>query len=258
MREIASEFSFPDLQKKVKILRGNSNYRIGDIVNKKGISWRYAAKQILDNPLEFNETILFKYLSENGIDGPRNLSLYYDILMDTGDKKKWLQPKSQDLVMHVRLGDVLDPKNPIGPEKIFTYYGRFFARFNNKTLKAAGLVVCTALHYCDYGGLYDYGVISEVNSRQLLSNIFYEAKARSLEVSVYSNENIDMDFYYLCKAKSLVLSISDYSALAAEMLKEKGVEIRLVPYIYNLHAKIGYYIDWSDAKRKEKEILGID
>jgi len=258
MQELASQFTFPTLQGRVKILRGNSNYRIGDIVYKKGASWRHAAEEILSNPLEFEETVLYKYLSQNGIDRPRDVNLFFEILMEIGNKKGWSQPQPEDLVMHVRLGDVLDPKNPIGPERIFHYYGKFFAGFTNNALKAKRLVVCTALHYCDYGGLYDHGLVSEVNSRQLLSNIFYEANARSMEVDIHSNYNIDMDIYYLCKAKNLALSISDFSRVVAKMLEINGVEVRLIPYIYNLHASDRNHIDWSQSLIKEREILGID
>ena len=258
MRDVSSKFSFPSLQGKVKILRGNSIYRIGDIIYKKGATWRYAAEEILSKPSEFNETVLFKYLSENGIDTPPNLRLFYDTLIGVGDKKEWSKPEPEDLVMHVRLGDVLDPKNPIGPERIFHYYGNFFANFTNKSLKATRLVVCTAIHYCDYGGLYDYDIISEVNSRQLLSNIFFEGRARSLKIDVYSNDNIDMDFYYLCNARRLALSMSDYSLFAAQILKANGIEARILPYIYNLHSRHKSHVNWDDSARKEKEILGLD
>ena len=258
MQNLSSKFSFPSLQAKVKVLRGNGIYRIGDILCKQGVSWRYAAEQILAKPSEFNQTVLFKYLSENGIDGRTNLELYYDILMEFGDKKEWMQPEPEDLVMHVRLGDVLDPKNPIGPDRIFHYYAKFFAHFTNKSIKATRLVVSTALHYCDYGGLYDYDIISEVNSRQLLSNIFFEGNARSLKLDVYSNDNIDMDFYYLCKARSLVLSISNYSRLPVQMCHKKGIEVRILPFIYKLRFNDDPNINWDDSVRKEKEILSLD
>ena len=258
MQEIVSRFSFPTLQSKVKVLRGNSIYRIGDILDKRGVSWRHAAEEILSKPAEYKETVLFRYLSENGIDGSQNLYLFYDILMEIGNKQQWLQPHPEDLVMHVRLGDVLDPKNPIGPEKIFHYYGQFFARFTNNSLKAARLVVCTAIHYCDYGGLFDYDLVSEVNSRQLLSNIFFEGNARSMKVDVYSNESIDMDIYYLCKAKNLALSISAFSRLSANILKKNRQDVHIIPYIWDLHARYRSSIDWSQSSKKEKEILGID
>ena len=178
--------------------------------------------------------------------------------MSIGSENRWAKPDPKDLVMHVRLGDVLDPKNPIGPERIFHYYGSFFAQLTNKPLNTPRLIICTALHYCDYGGLYDHDIISEVNSRQLLSNILYEGNSRSMKIDVYSNTNPDMDFYYLCNSKNLVLSISDYSAIAAGIIKEKNITANIIPFVYNLHLRQKANVNWSDAIKKEKEVLGID
>ena len=257
MNNLSAHFSFPLLQEKVKILRGNSLYRIADIVIKKGPSWRYAAEKILANPSDFKETALFAYLSKNGIDEPTNLPLFHKILSQIGANKGWLKPESEDLVIHVRLGDVLDPKNPIGPEKIFGYYGRFFAKFNGFPKQIKRLVICTALHYPDLGGLYDYGVVSEVNSRQLLSNILHEAQNKSLGVDIYSNNDIDMDLYYACNSRYFIPGISDFSAIAAYVLKETNAEARVFPHIYNLCKRDKDGINWSSSVEKERMILGI-
>lgn len=258
MNNLSAQFSFPLLQEKVKILRGNSLYRVSDILLKKGPSWRYAAKEILANPNKFKETALFAYLSKNGIDEPADLHLFHKVLSEIGANKGWLKPESEDLVIHVRLGDVLEPKHPIGPEKIFGYYGRFFAKMANEfPEKIKRLVICTALHYADFGGLYDYGLVSEVNSRQLLGNILYEAKNKSLDVDVYSNNNIDMDFYYACNSSCFVLSISDFSLIAASILKKENSAARVFPHIYHLFQRDKAGIDWSDSAKKERIILGI-
>lgn len=72
---------------------------------------------------------------------------------------------------------MLEPGHPIGPERIASYVNDLLFQLRIEFSKGQldrfdRLVVCTAIVYGGYNGAYDYSLISEVISRQLLNNVF--------------------------------------------------------------------------------------
>ena len=102
-----------------------------------------------------------------------------------------------------------------------------FSRLAIRLPEINRLVVCSALHYADYGGFCDYSIISEILSRQLLSNVLFEGESCSLKLGIKSSQDVDSYFYFLCTANHLVLSIIDYSAVAAEGLGQRGANAKV-------------------------------
>ena len=132
-----------------------------------------------------------------------------------------------------------------------------FSRLAIRLPEINRLVVCSALHYADYGGFCDYSIISEILSRQLLSNILFEGESRSLKIDIKSSQDVDSDFYFLCTANHLVLSISDYSAVAAECLGQRGANAKVyIDILRQRHRDIS--ISYESVREKGTIILDKD
>ena len=188
---------------------------------RKGLTWRLAASKILENAEQYGESLLYSYLLSNGIDSELNIPLLNSILSSSRFKVLYSKPRAADLVVHLRLGDMLEPGHPIGPERIASYVNNLLFHLRSGASKGQldgfdRLVVCTAIVYGGFDGACDYSLISEVNSRQLLSNVFFEAQNLGLSVDVHSSADVDADMYFMWCARHLALSNSEFSALIAK------------------------------------------
>ena len=86
----------------VVILKENSDYRVGDIVNHSGLRWLHSKDQILNNP-KYEDTILKRHLLENeDNDFPKLL----ECVQKYNQEKKLPVPTKNEIVIHLRLGDV--------------------------------------------------------------------------------------------------------------------------------------------------------
>ena len=211
---------FSDLQQKVVITKSNPIYRISDIVLQKGPTWRDAAEKILEFPGKYKNTILYSYLKLNSIDSSLDMQLLNSVINDHGRRYGYAVPRPEDLVLHLRLGDVMEPGHPIGPERINSYLSKFFCWLKDKISKGVNLgfdrlVVCTAINYGGFGGAYDYSQVSEIISRQLLGNALYEAQENGLSIDVKSSSNVDEDLFFMWSSSHLVPSNSEFSFLIA-------------------------------------------
>ena len=63
--------SFPDLHDKVKVFKTHSFYRVSDVVRVMSL----AATRILENVDQHGESLLYLYLSSNGMDSELNVPL---------------------------------------------------------------------------------------------------------------------------------------------------------------------------------------
>ena len=211
---------FSELQQKVVITKSNPIYRISDILLQKGPTWKDAAEKILEAPGKYKNTILYSYLKLNSIDSSLDMQLLNSILNDCGRQFGYAAPRSKDLVLHLRLGDVMEPGHPIGPERINSYLSKFFCWLKDKISKGVNLgfdrlVVCTAINYGGFGGAYGYSQVSEIISRQLLGNALYEAQENGLSIDVKSSSNVDEDLFFMWSSSHLVPSNSEFSFLIA-------------------------------------------
>ena len=214
------EYMFSELQQKVVITKSNPIYRVSDIVLQKGPTWRDAAEKILEVPGKYKNTILYSYLKLNSIDSSLDMQLLNSVINDHGRRCGYAVPRPEDLVLHLRLGDVMEPGHPIGPERINSYLSKFFCWLKDKISKGVNLgfdrlVVCTAINYGGFGGAYDYSQVSEIISRQLLGNALYEAQENGLSIDVKSSSNVDEDLFFMWSSSHLVPSNSEFSFLIA-------------------------------------------
>jgi hypothetical protein len=141
---------------------------------------------------------------------------------------------------------MLEPGHPVGPERITSYVNDLLFQLRIRFLKGSldrfdRLVVCTAIVYGGFNGASDYSLISDVISRQLLNNVFFEARKLGLSVDVHSSIDVDADMYFMWSAMHLALSNSRFSALIANCAsKHKPTNIYAFAYDgYTKDAKAG-------------------
>jgi len=132
----------------------------------------------------------------------------FDALKSIFSKLKYTKPKSNTLVIHLRLGDVLSKKYIDDYVYNLDYYRDLLKRIKkNKTIK--GIDIVTGLHknvYVKQSSVYLNKVI----------NIFKD----DYKVSVILTKNPDKDLYYMCNSKYFANSGGGFSRLVINYLRE--------------------------------------
>ncbi|HSQ19321.1 MAG TPA: hypothetical protein VLR92_03005, partial [Blastocatellia bacterium] len=92
---------------KIVTLKSNPHYRMADVVYRKGLRCRDSTEAILALS-EFQGTILKRYLLDNpDIESP-NIPLLSNIVDRTVASRKFHLPQNEELVVHIRAGDVVE------------------------------------------------------------------------------------------------------------------------------------------------------
>ena len=215
------------LVKKIRLLKTNKDYRLGDIVFHKGWppkydEWKNSQENILNNK-EFNNTILKEYIDKNNINivvpSQKKIGLIFsDIIEKKITEKNYLVPKNDELVIHLRTGDVA-----VLPWFLNKPYLKLIQESINKyNIKKIMFVTC--FHYGNNtlnkdGGkgktLFVYKESVHQKNINKLTNLFKEIilKFPFLKIDVLSSIDVDRDFVYMCKAKHLILDGGGFSKL---------------------------------------------
>lgn len=90
----------------IQILKDNPDYRVSDIVIKSGFRWRHSGNSVLQKD-KYKDTILRKYLEINGLEGAKNLNVLGRVISDHVQKYQVPLPNDDELVIHIRVGDVI-------------------------------------------------------------------------------------------------------------------------------------------------------
>ncbi|MCW5213712.1 hypothetical protein VU04_12525, partial [Desulfobulbus sp. TB] len=90
----------------IKILKTNQVYRVSDLVFCRGIRWKQDRETILSDP-QYRETILHDYLTQKRYE--RDLEIFKRVVRE--HQAKYEKPFTDCLVIHLRLGDVMDDTN---------------------------------------------------------------------------------------------------------------------------------------------------
>lgn len=101
----------------VVVLKTNSDYRIADIVHRRGMRWEHSREQVMRRD-DFAETALRAYLDETRDENTRgggtakgggeaNLVLLKHILCQKGGAKGYAAPHDREVVIYIRAGDVV-------------------------------------------------------------------------------------------------------------------------------------------------------
>jgi hypothetical protein len=197
----------------IKILKTNQVYRVSDLVLCRGIRWKQDRETILSDP-QYIETILYDYLTQKRYE--RDLEVFKRVVRD--HQAKYEKPSINSLVIHLRLGDVMDDINgrPLYEKSREIY----------KDLQLIGLpklkcvTIVTALHFGanPLNNKYFYSDIAKERSFEILQLLSENLKIKGWNVSYKSTENVDEDLCFMSGSNYFWKGLSSLSDLIANCM----------------------------------------
>ena len=198
---------------KIKLFKSNTFYRLGDVIFQydkvKGIH-----KKILDDD-KYNNTILKNYIVENKSMNSKYIKHFLIIAINKkiNTLESFTFPKNDELVIHLRLGDVIfHPKRYMvkNYEKIINKY---IIKYNIKYVS-----IVTAFNYAGYTN-YKYTDEKQNNNIIHIKNLLNKLISifNTIHFDIISNDDADLDFIYMYKSKYFVEDISMYSKLITKI-----------------------------------------
>ena len=200
------------LIEKFGMLKTNSDYRIYDLVCRRGARWRESKHEIKTNPI-YLDTILFKYFKRRGKRGRLDEELFLNTIIDHRDEKKYQIPDEDELVFHLRLGDhayhnnflskdyVGLIKNKVKDDNInkITFVGAFAYQVWSKETMNIKPKNCPTWEYTD-----------EIQQKNIngLTRVFGDVLDNfDLPIEICSNLDIDKDVCYCVSAKHFICDV---------------------------------------------------
>ena len=188
----------------VKVLKENKVYRVGDLFFMGGVRWKKDRESILRED-RYKDTILFHYLSNKKREF--DYETFYKAVKLVSFQKQYKKPLNDELVIHLRLGDVMS--NCDGRYLAMkNIYNDFYREISVRNIKKVTIV--TALHFGanEVNNLFFYNKRDHDRSLDLLQSIKSQTERLGLEVNIYSNEDVDADLSYMCYSKMFIPSLA--------------------------------------------------
>lgn len=194
----------------LEILKENSVYRMNDIVYMFGDRWQQDRQTILSTK-EFEGTILRDYLESKRFE--LDFSCFKAVVK--AHSAKYEQPHERALVVHLRLGDIMDPQSGHG------FRGYEFCKnlYPNLNIELPSEIdqctVVTALHYAanSNDGQHFYTEESETKSYEILDLVKSRFESMGLKVNVKSSRNVDEDICFMSQSRCFLKGNSGLSKL---------------------------------------------
>ena len=194
---------------KIELLKYNSHYRFGDVIFQSGFYWKTSISYILKND-EFKSTILREYVEK--YKHKCDFQLLLKIIDNKIKEKKYILPQKNELVIHLRLGDV------IVHDWFLKKNYREIILDNIKKYNISKVTFCTAFHYGNYTerNLWIYNdekhqqnkikLTEKLNSLLDIPNIYIDLK---------SSKNPDFDLMYMVKSYHFIPDVGGFSNLVS-------------------------------------------
>jgi hypothetical protein len=211
------------LVSKILIVQQN-DYRVSDIIFKKGLRWEYSANGVLTNQ-KYNGSILKSYLEINGLYSDVNLKTLLDITQEYTKKKNFPIPGDNEIVLHLRLGDFVDF---IGI--LIKPYIKLIREYKHNKPNIDKITIITA---------YSYGTWSEKSlhlktkqmpmwectdrtqniNKEKITNLIegIHKNFPRLKINIISSLNIDKDFCYCVNSKHFINDNGGFSDLMMKL-----------------------------------------
>jgi hypothetical protein len=203
------------------------HYRFSDVINHSGNYWKESNDFILKQD-HFIGSILRSYIERcpdnNKTINPDKIKLLYTIIRS----KKAKIPKVDELVIHLRTGDVIQFDWFLKKDYV-SIIQDYVDKHNIKRV-----TFCTAFHYGNNTtqNMFLYTDEKHRRNKMKLDELFKNVvdRFKYIQFDVKSSTNIDEDFMYMC--------------LSRHFVKDKGGFSDLVEVInkYHLHKVIGQII----------------
>jgi hypothetical protein len=228
----------------------NSDYRLSDIVNQKGPTWKEAASEIIVNEEKYNNTILFSYLKKIGVFGDKNLAILRSIAIEKSKHMHYI-PSENDLVIHIRLGDTFSSNHPHNIMPIEETYSKLLTSLLiEKNAKYKKIIFCTSLFYAGRDGeVFSLDEYSFKKSIRLMTRLTSIAESKSVYWEIQSSTDADVDFCYMAGCKNFIPSVSQFSELAIQCTfsKKENIYTNILDIFYQSRKEF----DWTEFHKKE-------
>lgn len=199
---------------------GRPQYRIGDaVLMRRHQHGRNALGIVLRNPEYFRCSILYDYAKKIDKENPDpQWRILKEVVTTYATEKKYDLPDNNELVIHLRLGNVKDYKG--APELLVEYTMDLVGGIN---VDVHAITVVTAVHFGEtfYKGKSSRQEVSESvrHYADKTGRILELLATQGFAARLYSHREIDRDFSYLAHSKYLVLGNGLFS-LCAAMISE--------------------------------------
>lgn len=203
---------------KIKKLKSNKHYRVNDLFFGWGMRWQQDRFEILNNP-KYKDSILFEYLSKK--EQELDYSLFKEILRRHTEEKKYKTPNYDELVIQLRLGDIMDSLDyNFAKKKSIYFYSDFFSHIDISGLSINKITAVTALHFGDneINGKYSYSEKAVEDSFKIVKSLSEQCKKKGYDLNIYSHEDVDQDLCYLAHSKYFVKGITPLGDLIVKCL----------------------------------------
>jgi hypothetical protein len=199
-------------------LDGKRHYRFSDVIIHSGFYWEESTKFILEHD-NFKGTILRNYielcphnnLKEKNIN---YITLLKKIINDKIKTNNFDLPNNDELVIHLRLGDMCELPNFLKKDYIIIIK-EYIEKFN-----ISKVTFCTAFHYGNNitQNCWMYTDKKHETNIVKLKELFTKIiELFNIIIDVKSSIIIDNDFIYMVKARHFVEDIGGFSKLIKEL-----------------------------------------
>ena len=214
-----------DYEKELAILKENKVYRVADLFFGRGNRWRRDRQTLKADP-QYRDTILYDYLTSKTKE--RDYDCFKSVVDNHIKIKKYEIPQKDELVIHIRLGDVTVLRRPQWQSPL-RRYSNIYQRINVDFKKISKITVVTALHFGanEKGNQYFYSQEAKEKSIGILKHIESHTNDLGYSLNLFSNENIDTDICYTSKASWFVRGAGGFSQLMASCLSNEVSPIYL-------------------------------
>lgn len=205
---------------KISILTENQVYRIADLFNHTGKRFKCDQNSILTDS-QYKNSILFDYLQNK--QKHRDILTMQKIIDRHIDLHSYPTPEENELVIHLRLGDILESKQTLN-----NYYENFKNLNKKINFQAFSKIsITTALHFGSFhnhpqGPKYIFSEKAKENSFTFFRYIESQINTAGNSVNLISSDNIDQDFCYMAKSQWFVKSKKGFSLLISKLLPDSA------------------------------------
>lgn len=218
-----------ELLGKIKVIKSNPDYRVNDVLKELGLRWRNSTENILTNSA-YNGTILKDYFSspkyKKNCSHRERVIIVNEIIHQRIKQQRYKLPQQNELVIHIRAGDVVHSKSFLKRDYISLINSIILTKngtngnANSVTdIKFITFVLAFAFQefkerkwwlYSDEDLEENYKKVGVLFSRiiQAFPQFTY---------NVYSNEIVDNDMIYCSQAKYFISDDSGFSRLLHEL-----------------------------------------
>lgn len=214
----------------IKIFKNNSDYRIGDILNKRGLNkrWEHSGNMVLTNE-KYKDTILKEYLEINGLYNKINYNLLLELIEKHNLRFNLPIPQNNEIVIHLRLGDYVYFKNFLS--KNYIQLINDILKKNNNINK---ITFVTCFSYGEWSKeskhlfpvnhkqpgepvncpLWAYTEEKQNKNIEKLTILFNNIIETfpNMEINIYSNYDIDKDICYCVLSKYFIHDVGGFSS----------------------------------------------